>query len=161
MAAILRISLFQPFRRLIGPAKTFDRTGSKFEIQRTNLSQKPTVHWEVDTKVAKDVVLFNYADGKFHKMLNLFAVTQFAFWLYLAQFSFTTLRDVPVKRTENEDVPWYRNINLGDNKYRNGLSLMCICVGQFLILVLFKWNKKMRIFAFQAHLFWDVVGCMP
>jgi TMEM70/TMEM186/TMEM223 protein family len=131
MAAILRISLCQPFRRLIGPVKTLDRTGSKFEIQRANFSQKPTVHWEVDTKVAKDVVLFNYADGKFHKMLNLFAVTQFVFWLYLAQFSFTTLRDVPVKRTEIEDVPWYRNINLGDNKYRNGLSLMCICVGQF------------------------------
>lgn len=87
--------------------------------------------WEVDTNVAKDVVLYSHENSKFHKNLNLFAITQLGFWLYLAEFSMSTLRDIPVKKEElDPNAHWYQKINLGENKYRRGITTMCIAVGR-------------------------------
>lgn len=86
--------------------------------------------WEVDTNVAKDVVLYAHHNPQFHKYMNLFAITQLGFWLYLAEFSMSTLRDIPVAKKESDaDLPWYRNINLGENKYRRGITTLCVAVG--------------------------------
>ena len=89
--------------------------------------------WEIDTRVVKDVVLYSYENTRFHKLLNIFALSQFVFWIYLAEFSASTLRDAPVEKKDNsdvsDDVPWYRNINLGANKFRNGITFMCLSVG--------------------------------
>lgn len=87
--------------------------------------------WELDTNVTKDVVLYSHHNPKFHRYLNLFAITQVVFWFYLAEFSMSTLRDVPVQKAEaDKNLPWYRSINLGDNKYRRGITTMCIAVGK-------------------------------
>lgn len=97
-----------------------------------NSSRFSTKHsWEVDTNVTKDVVLYSHHNKQFHKYLNLFALTQLGFWLYLAEFSLSTLKDVPVQKPETEtDLPWYRSINLGENKYRRGITTLCIAVGE-------------------------------
>lgn len=92
--------------------------------------------WEVDTNVTKDVVLYIHNNPRFHKYLNLFAITQFGFWIYLAEFSLSTLRDIPVQKTAEPDtnnLPWYRNINLGENKYRRGITTLCIAVGEYIL----------------------------
>lgn len=94
--------------------------------------------WEVNTNVAKDVVLYSYENSRFHKYLNIFAITQFGFWVYLAEFSMNTLKDAPVKVEETaiagEKLPWYRKINMGENKFRRGITTMCIAVGQYIIV---------------------------
>ncbi|XP_049874332.1 transmembrane protein 223 [Pectinophora gossypiella] len=88
-----------------------------------------TIH-DVNTNVAKDVILFKYENPKFYQYMNLFAVIQYMFWSYLGVFAFTTLRDAPVDQSKiNEDTPWYRRINLGENKYRNTLGAVAILVG--------------------------------
>nr|CAG4647575.1 EOG090X0JX7 [Megafenestra aurita] len=90
--------------------------------------------WELDTNVTKDVVLYSHHNPKFHRYLNLFAITQVVFWFYLAEFSMSTLRDVPVQKAEaDKNLPWYRSINLGDNKYRRGITTMCIAVGVLIL----------------------------
>ncbi|XP_052860104.1 transmembrane protein 223 [Anopheles cruzii] len=95
-----------------------------------NLSSQiaPRVY-DVNTKVPKDIMLFKYENPRFFKMLNIFAVSQFLFWGYLCHFSYTTLRDAPVKKEEAVDLPWYQKINLGENKYRNSIAIMCFCIG--------------------------------
>ena len=90
--------------------------------------------WEVETNVVKDVVLYSYENARFHKILNLFAITQFIFWIYLAEFSMSTLKDAPTDKQEtsenDQDKPWYRKVNLGENKFRTGITTMCIAVGE-------------------------------
>lgn len=84
---------------------------------------------EGTAKLIKDVIVFKYENPKFFKYLNIFAICQFLCWNYLANFSFTTLRDAPVEQG-SEELPWWRTINLGENKYRNALTLMCFAIGE-------------------------------
>ncbi|EAA09462.5 AGAP005148-PB [Anopheles gambiae str. PEST] len=74
-------------------------------------------------------MLFKYENPRFFKVLNIFAVSQFLFWGYLCHFSYTTLKDAPVQEDGKEDLPWYKRVNLGENKYRNGIAIMCFFIG--------------------------------
>lgn len=85
--------------------------------------------YDTNTKVVKDVIMFKHDNVTFFKMLNAFALAQFFFWTYLSHFCFTRLRDTPVNREKKEDQPWWRNINLGENKYKNTLAVLCFILG--------------------------------
>jgi len=80
-------------------------------------------------------VLYNHDNARFHRVLNIFAVAQFFFWMYTAQFAATTLRDIPVNKDSltSDDLPWYRKINLGENKFRNGITILCVTVGSMIL----------------------------
>ncbi|XP_067002636.2 transmembrane protein 223 [Anabrus simplex] len=82
--------------------------------------------FEVNTNVAKDVLLFRHDNPKFFLILHVFSLGQFAFWTYLAHFAFTSLKDIPA--SEDDSLPWWRKINLGDNKFRIGLTLTCLLI---------------------------------
>lgn len=93
-----------------------------------------TVH-DVNTNVAKDVVLFKYENPKFYMYMNVFAIVQYMFWTYLGIFALKTLRDAPVDKSKiTEDTPWFRRINLGENKYRNTLGTVAILIGIFYLV---------------------------
>ncbi|XP_055688466.1 transmembrane protein 223 [Lutzomyia longipalpis] len=94
--------------------------------QNTYCTSRP---YEINTNVAKDVIIFKYENPKFFRYLNIFAICQFFFWNYLSHFSYTTLRDAPVDRNTSEDLPFWRRLNLGDNKYRNTLTVLCFSIG--------------------------------
>uniref|UniRef100_A0A182J6C0 Uncharacterized protein n=1 Tax=Anopheles atroparvus TaxID=41427 RepID=A0A182J6C0_ANOAO len=98
-------------------------------ICRLQSTQATTRAYDINTKVPKDVMLFKYENPRFFKVLNIFAVSQFLFWGYLCHFSYTTLKDAPVEESGKEDLPWYKRINLGENKYRNSIAIMCFCIG--------------------------------
>lgn len=82
-----------------------------------------------NTNVVKDVILFKYENPKLFKSINFFAIAQFCFWNYLSYFSFTNLRDAPVPETNQSDLKFYERINLGENKYRNSIAIMCFVMG--------------------------------
>lgn len=87
---------------------------------------------DVNTNVTKDVILFKYENPRFFKILNLFAICQYLFWNYLAYFAFTTLKDAPVEAAKNEELSWWRKINLGENKYRNTITIVSFLIGNHL-----------------------------
>lgn len=84
---------------------------------------------DVNTNVAKDVILYKYDNPKHFKWVNIFSLCQFGFWGYLSYFSFTTLRDAPVPVDPDAEVAWWRKINLGDNKYRNTIAISAFLIG--------------------------------
>jgi hypothetical protein len=84
--------------------------------------------FEVDTKVAKDVILFKYENRRLFKMLNMFAISQFLFWSYLT-YCAASLRDIPVKE-DNPNRPWWQSINLGEKKYKFGLMILSFVIGK-------------------------------
>ncbi|XP_063535356.1 transmembrane protein 223 [Cydia strobilella] len=101
-----------------------------------------SVH-EVNTNVVKDVILYKYENPKYFKYMNVFAVVQYMFWMYLGTFAFTSLKDAPVDRSKiTDDTPWYRRINLGDNKYRNTLGGVAVLVGTGSLAMIWMYTLK-------------------
>ena len=114
-----------------------DNSALKNLINKSRFSTKQV--WEIDTNVTRDVVLYAHHNPQFHKLLNIFALTQVGFWLYLAEFSVSTLKDVPVSKQDessNSNLPWYRSINLGENKYRRGITTMCVALGRLVKFII-------------------------
>jgi hypothetical protein len=134
MSQLIKISsIFQKWPTLLTRTERCkDNSALKNLINTSRFSTKHA--WEIDTNVTKDVVLYAHHNPKFHKLLNIFALTQLGFWLYLAEFSLSTLKDVPVSKqkseSSNSNLPWFRSINLGENKYRRGITTVCVALGR-------------------------------
>lgn len=96
---------------------------------------------DVNTKVAKDVILFKYENPKYFRILNIFAISQFGFWAYLSHFAFTSLKDAPPPK-DTDNVAWWRKINLGENKYRNGLTILSFLIGYSILTLAWLFTLK-------------------
>ncbi|XP_058464278.1 transmembrane protein 223 [Malaya genurostris] len=114
----------------------FQTTSITQSTFRFNFIQNPvfaksvaTRAYDVNTNIAKDVILFKYENPRFFRVLNFFAISQFLFWGYLTHFAYTTLRDAPVPQKDSDQLAWYEKINLGENKFRNGIAIMCFLIG--------------------------------
>lgn len=111
----------------------FKLSSSSTQLTRTSPTTKnfcTKVILDPNTNVIKDVILFKYENARLYKWMNFFAFAQFIFWNYLSYFSLTNLRDAPVPQDDTkEDLPFWRRINLGENKYRNGISILCFTMG--------------------------------
>ncbi|XP_011182184.1 transmembrane protein 223 [Zeugodacus cucurbitae] len=98
--------------------------------------------FDVNTNVTKDVILFKYENPKYYNVLNIFGLCQFVFWTYLSHFAFTTLKDAPVQEIPGEELAWYQQINLGENKYRNGITTICFLIGYGILCA--SWMYTLR-----------------
>lgn len=107
------------------------RTSINYMIQKCFFCQQV---FTVNTNVTKDVMLYKYINDRNFKIGNFFALCNFGFWTYLSLFAYGTLRDAPVEKT-NEEVVWWRKINLGENKYRNGLMIVTFAIGQLNLFI--------------------------
>lgn len=114
--------------------------------------------YNMNTNVTKDVILFKHDNPRYYKMMNLFAISQFAFWSYLSVVAFTTLRDAPVEvPADGQALPWYERINLGENKYRNGITIITSSVGKsFPLFIWHIFHLFHRHFSFDLCRFWTV-----
>lgn len=97
-------------------------------------SKKKALPFEVDTaSINKDVLVYSNKNERFYSMLSFFGCAQFAFWAYLALFSFQNLRDVPEE--SSTDTSWWRRIIAKENKYKNGISILCFSLGEPVIFI--------------------------
>jgi hypothetical protein len=46
--------------------------------------------------LAKDIIVYKYENPRKFRLLNFFAISQFAFWCYLGQWSYTGMKDTKV-----------------------------------------------------------------
>lgn len=108
----------------------------RYICREVKLLTKERLPFEISTDVSKDVLLYTYENSTFYKLLGIFGLSQLLFWTYLAQFSYKTLRDVPpTEKTNGESLPFWRRINLGENRYRFGITALCTCVGYLIAMV--------------------------
>lgn len=134
----IRLLCRQPLGQTLKESLSFTANVSKVRPTLSNWtigghqrSSFCTRAYDVNTSVTKDVVLFKYENPRFFKILNIFGICQFVFWTYLSHFAYTTLRDAPVEQKENVDeLAWYEKINLGENKYRNGITILSFVIGK-------------------------------
>jgi hypothetical protein len=84
-------------------------------------------------ETAKDIIVYKYENPRFFKMMNFFTISQLFFWGYLAHWTFYGLKDAKVseEQSKDEDVSWWRKLNLGENKYRNAFATLCLFIGEY------------------------------
>lgn len=86
-------------------------------------------------ELAKDVIVFKYENPKFFRYLNIFAGVQFVFWTCMAEFNYRGLKNTPVDETAEgfEELPFYKKWNLGTEKFKIGMSIVCCLCGKLSI----------------------------
>ncbi|XP_001869108.2 transmembrane protein 223 [Culex quinquefasciatus] len=132
-----------PVSSCSNPISWFSKTAGRRLATQVGAKSPPGRIYDVSTNVVKDVMLFKYDNPKFFRMLNIFAISQFLFWGYLTHFAYTTLKDAPVPETEHpEELAWYQKINLGENKYRNGIAIMSFFIGYGILFA--SWMFTLR-----------------
>ncbi|KAH8369936.1 hypothetical protein KR093_001513 [Drosophila rubida] len=105
-------------------------------------TQSSRAAFDMSTNVPKDVMLFKYENPRFYNMLNFFGVCQFVFWTYLSHFAFTTLKDAPVVEKPGEELKWYQRINLGENKYKNGITICSFLIGYGILFAVWMFTLR-------------------
>lgn len=84
-----------------------------------------------EASAVKDIILYKFESPRFFKYLNLFAITQYGFWTFIGVSSLSMV-NIPVpemSETEEEDIPFWRKINLGSDKYKYGLAAGSMLMG--------------------------------
>ncbi|XP_030074064.1 transmembrane protein 223 [Microcaecilia unicolor] len=88
------------------------------------------LHGEVPSR---DVLLFQHERPRFFRLLRLFCAGQAGFWLYLAQFGFSSLRASPRERSPDTagkpPAPNFRTV-----LWRWGFTLSCVIVGSAIVI---------------------------
>ncbi|XP_063173279.1 transmembrane protein 223 [Candoia aspera] len=111
----------------------------------------PREPFPLDGFVSRDVLLFRHERPRFFRNVGLFCASQFAFWLYLAHFAFTSLRDTGAAAPQpasppGENAPsraWLGNaLNLGSDKWRYGFSASCLAVGTLILVAGFLYARR-------------------
>lgn len=105
---------------------------------RRNCTNSP----DSDTNVGKDVILFKYENPKFYKVLNTLSISHFIFFSYLCYYTLTSLKDAPDYYSKGDNLVWYERINLGEDKYRHGISVCCGLIGYGILFV--SWMFTLR-----------------
>lgn len=82
--------------------------------------------------LSKDVIIFKYDNPRFFKLMNIFGLVQFFFWLIFAENVMSNMKFIPVDRESSnyKDLPLYMKINFGENKYKWGLAVFSLVVGE-------------------------------
>lgn len=58
---------------------------------------KPAVK-ESPSDLSKDVIVYKYDNIRKFRLLNLFAISQLFFWVYLGQWAYSGMRDTKVRK---------------------------------------------------------------
>lgn len=127
MSTLLR--LFNIAKSIPTGIPRFSRICDNAHVKTFSRSAQPYSKyvWDVNTKVVRDTIIYSHENSKFHKFLNIFAIAQFGFWLFTASVSMS-MRDTPVSKN-NENEIWYKQVNLGEKRFKNGITATYIGVG--------------------------------
>ncbi|XP_046736628.1 transmembrane protein 223 [Diprion similis] len=113
--------------------------GASFNQAREVQTKKP---YEIPTNLSADTILYKNENRKLFKLLNIFGISQLIFWSYLAHFIYTMLKDVPISKSEVEELPWWRTINFGEKKMRTALSICTFLIGYAMFA--FAWIHTLK-----------------
>lgn len=84
------------------------------------------------TNLTKDVIIFKHNNPRYFKLMNIFGIVQFFFWIICAEFQLSNLRDIPVNKESPEfkDLPAYLKVNWGENKFKFGIATASFLFGK-------------------------------
>ncbi|XP_014671948.1 PREDICTED: transmembrane protein 223-like [Priapulus caudatus] len=146
MHSVAKLGCINYFKILLPCNRNLFHGVSRNATTTSTKSKSPKMtHFEVDANVPTDVLLYSYTNDRFFRLLTIFGASQFLFWMYMSNFAYSSLRDISSSKEGNESndadtnqkvvetdgntVAWWKNINLGENKIRTGLTMLCTALG--------------------------------
>ncbi|XP_076463909.1 transmembrane protein 223-like [Babylonia areolata] len=132
-----RLLLFRTTEQCL-PSATRINADQISVLRRQMVSSKKKLPFEVETaNMKKDILVYSHTNERFYKLLTYFGCAQFAFWAYLALFSFQTLKDAPPSEpsTETDTSSWWRRMAAKESKYKNGISILCFAFGYTVLCI--------------------------
>ena len=99
-------------------------------VRRFAQTKRP---FDMDSKQSFDVIVYTYQNDRFYKMLTVFGIVQFFFWLHLAGFCYRTLGSggtaEKAKELLGKDHSWA--IVMGAvEEYRYRIAAVCMLLGK-------------------------------
>ncbi|XP_050542687.1 transmembrane protein 223 [Daktulosphaira vitifoliae] len=91
--------------------------------------------FDMDTNVPKDVLLFKSSNDRTYKMISIFAVIQFGFWLTVADSYYAILNRNVNDKNETRSVVWMDKLKAKGKLVTIGIPIGCVCMGLILIAI--------------------------
>lgn len=86
--------------------------------------------FDLNTNVSKDVLLYKSSSGRTYKMISIFSIVQFGFWLTVAD-SYNVLLNNESKTNENDQsLPWVDKLKIKGKIVTLGIPVGCLCMGK-------------------------------
>jgi len=91
--------------------------------------------FNLNTNVSKDVLLYKSSSDRTYKMISIFSIVQFGFWLSVAD-AYNILLNKESKSNENvNSVSWIDTLRSKGKIVTIGIPIGCICMGVMLIAI--------------------------
>ena len=88
--------------------------------------------FDMDSNLPRDVIVYTYQSDRFYKMLTIFGIIQFFFWIHLAGFCYRTLGSGSTTEKAEEllgkDNSW-ANVIGAVEQYRYRIAVVCLLLG--------------------------------
>lgn len=85
--------------------------------------------FNLNTNVSKDVLLYKSSSDRTYKIISIFSIIQFAFWLTVADSYNVLLNKIP--KDDNHSIIWLEKLKSKGKMITVGIPIACLCMGKF------------------------------
>lgn len=86
--------------------------------------------FDLNTNVPKDVLLYKSSSDRTYKMISIFSIVQFGFWLTVAD-SYNILLNKESNTEENtQSISWVEKLKSKGKMVTLGIPVGCLCMGE-------------------------------
>ena len=91
------------------------------------------IAFEMERPITEEVLVYSYKKDRFYKLMTVFGIGQFVFWIQLAHFSKTSLGDLDKAAEElgQGRQPWWMKYTIAGSAYKNSIALLSLTFGRF------------------------------
>uniref|UniRef100_A0A2S2NCS7 Transmembrane protein n=1 Tax=Schizaphis graminum TaxID=13262 RepID=A0A2S2NCS7_SCHGA len=143
-----RIFNFLPCLRCV----TFNRTFNTFDrLHKSQLEKLKSLNkrffneesiFNLNTNVSKDVLLYKSSSDKTYKMISVFSIVQFGFWITVADSYNVLLNKEPDNNENHQPISWVDKIKSRGKIATLGIPIACLCMGTTLIAICSVYTMK-------------------
>jgi len=101
--------------------------------------------FDVNTNVSRDVLLYRSSGDRTYKMISVFSIVQFGFWLSVADsYNVMLNRKRGTDDADNElhSIPWVDKLKAQGKLVTLGIPIGCLCMGTILIAICCVYTMK-------------------
>lgn len=130
------------FQRILNhvPCVTFNRTFYSFnklnknQLEKFKCLSKRNFNnqsiFNLNTNVSKDVLLYKSSSDRTFKMISIFSVVQFGFWITVADSYNILLNKEPNNDENSKLISWIDTIKSKGKIVTLGVPIVCLCMGK-------------------------------
>lgn len=86
--------------------------------------------FDLNTNVSKDVLLYKSSSDRTYKMISIFSIVQFGFWLTVADSYNVLLNNESKTNENNQPLPWVDKLKMKGKMVTFGIPIGCLCMGK-------------------------------